>query len=135
MTTPSQAAHSGRCRDLTVASIEIWKKIKSRPQTERAAKVEVVGITDWLGVRIPPGAPNQKQMTVKELKQLLEKYPEEYLVMVPGYEHGYDSPKIERCGEIEVVKKQNPHDWEVEYEFSVGEPGSVKAVYLPRNSN
>jgi hypothetical protein len=74
-------------------------------------------------------------MTVKELKQLLEKYPEDYMVMVPGYEQGYDSPSLTKCGEIEVVKKQNPKDWEGEYEFSVGEPGSVKAVYLPRNSN
>ena len=74
-------------------------------------------------------------MTVKDLRKLLSKYPDDYLVVVPGYEGGYDSPILKKCGEIKIVKDQNRKDWDGEYDFSVGEPGTIKALFLPRNSN
>ena len=51
-------------------------------------------------------------MTVKELVELLGKYPEDLRVVVNGYEDGYDDLSLERISIIKIQLNTQTHDWE-----------------------
>ena len=51
-------------------------------------------------------------MTVKELVELLGKYPEDLRVVVNGYEDGYDDLSLERISIIKIQLNTQIHDWE-----------------------
>ena len=51
-------------------------------------------------------------MTVKELAELLRKYPEDLRVVVNGYEDGYDDLSPERISVIKIQLDTQIHDWE-----------------------
>lgn len=51
-------------------------------------------------------------MTVKELVELLEKYPEDLRVVVNGYEDGYDDILPERISTRKIELDAGAHDWE-----------------------
>ena len=51
-------------------------------------------------------------MTVKELMELLGKYPDDLRVVVNGYEDGYDDLSLERISVIKIQLDTQIHDWE-----------------------
>ena len=51
-------------------------------------------------------------MTVKELVELLGKYPDYLRVVVNGYEEGYDDLSSERIAVIKIQLDTQIHDWE-----------------------
>ena len=51
-------------------------------------------------------------MTVKELVELLEKYPDNLQVVVNGYEDGYDDLSPERISTTKIQLDTGIHDWE-----------------------
>ena len=51
-------------------------------------------------------------MTVKELVELLGKYPDDLRVVVNGYEDGYDDLSLERISIIQIQLNTQIHDWE-----------------------
>ena len=51
-------------------------------------------------------------MTVKELAELLRKYPDDLQVVVNGYEDGYDDLSLERISIIKIQLDTQIHDWE-----------------------
>ena len=51
-------------------------------------------------------------MTVKELAELLGKYPDDLRVVVNGYEDGYDDLSAERISVIKIQLDTQIHDWE-----------------------
>ena len=51
-------------------------------------------------------------MTVKELVELLGKYPDDLRVVVNGYEDGYDDVSPERISVIKIQLDIQIHDWE-----------------------
>lgn len=51
-------------------------------------------------------------MTVKELMELLEKYPDDLRVVVNGYEDGYDDISPERIFTRKIQLDAGMHDWE-----------------------
>ena len=54
-------------------------------------------------------------MNIKELKALLNKYPEDLKVVVDGYEDGYDGIRQENIKEIFVTLDNNHASWAGEY--------------------
>ena len=52
------------------------------------------------------------KMTVKELAELLRKYPDDLQVVVNGYEDGYDDLSLERISVIKIQLNTQNHDWE-----------------------
>ncbi len=57
-------------------------------------------------------------MTVKELVELLEKYPDDLRVVVNGYEDGYDDISPKRIFTRKIQLDAGTHDWEGQH----GEP-------------
>ena len=51
-------------------------------------------------------------MTVKELAELLGKYPNDLRVVVNGYEDGFDDLSPERISVIKIQLGTQIHDWE-----------------------
>lgn len=51
-------------------------------------------------------------MTVKELMELLNKYPDDLRVVVNGYEDGYDDISPERIFTRKIQLDAGTHDWE-----------------------
>ena len=51
-------------------------------------------------------------MTVKELVELLGKYPDDLRVAVNGYEEGYDDLSLERISVIKIQVDTQNQDWE-----------------------
>ena len=51
-------------------------------------------------------------MTVKELVELLGKYPEDLRVVVNGYEDGFDDLSPERISVVKIQLNTQIHDWE-----------------------
>ena len=51
-------------------------------------------------------------MTVKELVELLGKYPDYLRVVVNGYEEGYDDLAAERISVVKIQLDTQIHDWE-----------------------
>ena len=51
-------------------------------------------------------------MTVKELVELLEKYPDNLRVVVNGYEDGFDDISPERISTTKIQLDAGTHDWE-----------------------
>ena len=51
-------------------------------------------------------------MTVKELAELLGKYPNDLRVVVNGYEDGFDDLSPERISIIKIQLDTQIHDWE-----------------------
>ncbi len=51
-------------------------------------------------------------MTVQELMELLEKYPDDLRVVVNGYEDGYDDISPERISTTKIQLDAGIHDWE-----------------------
>jgi hypothetical protein len=51
-------------------------------------------------------------MTVKELAELLERYPDDLRVVVNGYEDGYDDIAPERISVKKIQLDTKTHDWE-----------------------
>lgn len=51
-------------------------------------------------------------MTVKELVEYLEKYPDDLRVVVNGYEDGFDDLSPERITVIKIQLDTQIHDWE-----------------------
>ncbi len=51
-------------------------------------------------------------MTVKELMEFLEKYPDDLRVVVNGYEDGYDDILPERILSRKIELDAGKHDWE-----------------------
>ncbi len=51
-------------------------------------------------------------MTVQELMELLEKYPDDFRVVVNGYEDGYDDISSERIFTRKIQLDAGTQDWE-----------------------
>ena len=51
-------------------------------------------------------------MTVKELVEFLEKYPDDLRVVVNGYEDGYDDILPERISTTKIQLDAGTYDWE-----------------------
>ena len=51
-------------------------------------------------------------MTVKELTEFLEKYPDDLRVVVNGYEDGYDDILPERISITKIQLDAGEYDWE-----------------------
>ena len=51
-------------------------------------------------------------MTVKELVELLEKYPDDLRIVVNGYEDGYDDILPERISTTKIQLDAGTPDWE-----------------------
>ena len=51
-------------------------------------------------------------MTVKELVELLRKYPDDLRVVVNGYEDGFDDVSPERISVIKIQLDTQTYDWE-----------------------
>ena len=51
-------------------------------------------------------------MTVKELVELLGKYPDDLRVVINGYEEGYDDLSPERISVVKIQLDTQIHDWE-----------------------
>ena len=60
-------------------------------------------------------------MTVKELVELLEKYPDNLRVVVNGYEDGFDDISPERISTRKIQLDAGTHDWEGQH----GDPPNV----------
>ena len=80
-------------------------------------------------------------MTVKELVELLGKYPSDFRVVVNGYEDGFDDLSLERISVIKIQLDTQIHDWEGQHsdfhgsdkEIS-GDAEIVEALVLRRRS-
>ena len=57
-------------------------------------------------------------MTVKELTEFLEKYPDDLRVVVNGYEDGYDDILPERIFTRKIQLDAGTHDWEGQHNDS-----------------
>lgn len=62
-------------------------------------------------------------MTVKELVELLKKYPDDLRVVVNGYEDGFDDISPERISTTKIQLDAGIHDWEGQHNvpFNVDE--------------
>ena len=71
-------------------------------------------------------------MTVRELIELLERYPDDLRVVVNGYEQGYDDLSPPQISVVGVALDVGVHDWEGQHgdydEHSAGPGGDVTAV-------
>ena len=56
-------------------------------------------------------------MTVKELVEFLEKYPDDLRVVVNGYEDGYDDILPERISTTKIELDAGKHDWEGQHGY------------------
>ena len=81
-------------------------------------------------------------MTVKELIQVLESYPDDLRVVVRGYEEGYDDVTPERISVINIQLNVGTEPWEGQHEkpelLSKGTPRTgavVDALAFHRASN
>lgn len=81
-------------------------------------------------------------MTVKELIQVLESYPDDLRVVVSGYESGYDDVTPERISVINIQLNVGTANWEGQHErpdlLSKGTPRTgavVEALAFHRASN
>ena len=64
-------------------------------------------------------------MTVKELAELLEKYPDDLRVVVHGYEDGYDDLSLERISVVKIQLDTQIHDWEGQHSDFHGSPEEI----------
>ena len=77
-------------------------------------------------------------MTVKELVELLEKYPDNLRVVVNGYEDGYDDILPERISTTKIELDAGKHDWEGQHgaafpeDESTEDPKIVEALVFHR---
>lgn len=69
-------------------------------------------------------------MTVKELIELLQKEDPDKLILVTGYESGYDPLKEIR--QIKVKYEPTEHWWAGEYEEYPLDECDIDAILLPR---
>lgn len=69
-------------------------------------------------------------MKVKELLEILQKLDPEILVIVDGYEGGYDTPQEA----VETIVCEQVSEWYYgDYQICQKEdPAAIKAIYLPR---
>ncbi len=80
-------------------------------------------------------------MTVKELVELLGKYPDDLRVVVNGYEDGFDDLSPERISVIKIQLDTQIHDWESQHSDFYGSEKEisddaeiVEALVLRRRS-
>ena len=80
-------------------------------------------------------------MTVKELAELLRKYPDDLRVVVNGYEDGFDDLSLERISVVKIQLDTQIHDWEGQHSDFHGSEKEisddveiVKALVLRRRS-
>lgn len=77
-------------------------------------------------------------MTVKELAELLKKYPDDLRVVVNGYEDGYDDISPERISATKIELDAGKHDWEGQHgdplhdDESANDPKIVEALVFHR---
>ncbi len=78
-------------------------------------------------------------MTVKELMEFLEKYPDDLRVVVNGYEDGYDDISPERISTTKIELDVGKHDWEGQHggalyadDASIDDPKIVDALVFHR---
>ena len=78
-------------------------------------------------------------MTVKELVEFLQKYPDDLRVVVNGYEDGYDDISPERVSTRKIELDAGTHDWEgqhgdppYESEASIDDAKIVDALIFHR---
>ena len=78
-------------------------------------------------------------MTVKELMEYLQKYPDDLRVVVNGYEDGYDDIASERIFTRKIQLDAGTHDWEgkhgdppYETETTTDDAGIVDALVFHR---
>ena len=77
-------------------------------------------------------------MTVKELVELLEKYPDDLRIVVNGYEDGYDDILPERISTTKIQLDAGTHDWEGQHgglssaDESTEDPKVVDALVFHR---
>ena len=64
-------------------------------------------------------------MTVKELMEFLEKYPDDLRVVVDGYEDGYDDILPERISTRKIQLDVGKHDWEGQHNSPLPEDEST----------
>lgn len=69
-------------------------------------------------------------MTVRELIELLSKEDPNKLVLVSGYESGYEA--LKRVSQIKVKHEPTEHWWAGEYEDYPLEECNIEAILLPR---
>lgn len=69
-------------------------------------------------------------MTVKELKEQLSEYPDDTLVVVTGYEIGYDA--VYALETLNACEKSNPRWWEGQFEkpFHNDSRPVIKIIHL-----
>jgi len=66
-------------------------------------------------------------MTVKELIEILKKFPSDTLIVTEGYETGYEPIKIVRIIKVEEV--QDRHWWDGKFEISENSE-AIEVVFL-----
>ncbi len=77
-------------------------------------------------------------MTVGELVEFLEKYPDDLRVVVNGYEDGYDDISPERISTTKIELDAGKHDWEGQHnaplhvDESTDDPKIVDALVFHR---
>ena len=64
-------------------------------------------------------------MTVKELAELLGKYPNDLRVVVNGYEAAFDDVSPERISIIKIQLDTQIHDWEGQHSDFHGSPEEI----------
>lgn len=69
-------------------------------------------------------------MTVKELMEILQTQDPNKLVLVSGYEGGYDA--LQEVRPIKVIHSPSEHWWEGDYEDYPLEECNIDAILLPR---
>ena len=69
-------------------------------------------------------------MTVKELVELLEKYPDNLRVVVNGYEDGFDDISPERISTRKIQLDAGTHDWEGQHNDPIPENESTDDVKI-----
>ena len=81
-------------------------------------------------------------MTVGQLVELLQGYPQDLRVVVNGYEDGYDDLSPEQVSAVRIALNTGKHDWEGRHGDpggSTGRPAAdsdvVDALVLQRVSN
>lgn len=67
-------------------------------------------------------------MTVKDLKEMLTKFPDNLPVFVSGYETGYAN--IQKVKDTRVTLNKNTQDWEGPFEEE--ENSDVRAIVIQR---
>ena len=81
-------------------------------------------------------------MNVRDMIDLLGRYPEDMRVVVNGYEQGYDDLSPEQISVVPITLNTGKHDWDGRH----GDPGdlptaaqettpTIKALLLRRTSN